>query len=93
MVAAFKQVAVTPEMIEKRLQHKLSETGVDEMIALRTIYRSIKDGQAKRDAFFNIKEQDVSEALKKPVEKPAKKPAKEKKPEPKLDSTAAKFAK
>jgi hypothetical protein len=54
MVVAFQDFGVTQEHIEKRLGHKLDAVIEQELIGLRKIYQSIKDGMAKRHDFFDF---------------------------------------
>lgn len=53
MVAAFAEFAVTIPMLEKRLGHKLDATSETEMVNLTKVFRSLKDGMAKREDFFD----------------------------------------
>lgn len=54
MVAAFKEKGVTQEQIEKRLGHNLDSVIEPELISLRQIYQSIKDGMASPSDFFSV---------------------------------------
>jgi hypothetical protein len=54
MVTAFADFGVTPEMIERRLQHKLDAVIEQEMVLLRKIYTSLKDGMGKREDYFDM---------------------------------------
>lgn len=54
MVVAFSELGVTTEMLEKRLQHKMESTIVQELVGLGKIYQSLKDGMAKREDFFDV---------------------------------------
>jgi hypothetical protein len=54
LVMAFDELGVNPEHIEKRLGHKLDATIPQEIVTLRGIYKSIKDGMADRSQFFEI---------------------------------------
>jgi hypothetical protein len=72
MVAAFDEVGVKVEHLEKRLGHKLDATIAQEVVALKSIYRSIRDGMAGREQFFEIKSkatEDAKEELKGLLEK------------------------
>lgn len=60
MVLAFKDLGVSQEMIEERMEHKIELTTADELVDLISIFNSLKDGQAKRKDFFNFA--DVDEA-------------------------------
>ncbi len=52
MVTAFESYGVTQEMIVKRLGHRLESTIAAEIIGLRKVYASIKDGMAQASDFF-----------------------------------------
>jgi len=54
LVQAFDELGVKPDHIEKRLGHKLDATIPQEIVTLRGIYKSIKDGMADRSQFFDI---------------------------------------
>ena len=54
LVLAFDEIGVKPDHIEKRLGHKLDATIPQEIVTLRGIYKSIKDGMADRSQFFEI---------------------------------------
>lgn len=60
MVVALDEQGIKIEHIEKRLGHKLDAIIEPELITLRGIYKSIKDGMAKREDFFDI---DTSPAV------------------------------
>ncbi|KKN12371.1 hypothetical protein LCGC14_1017110 [marine sediment metagenome] len=55
MLAAFDELGVSKDMIEARLQHKLTAIVPQELVQLTQIYRSIKDGVAPREDFFSLK--------------------------------------
>lgn len=57
-VAAFKTLGVSPDLIEKRLGHKLDVVTPDELGDLRKIHNSIRDGISKRDDWFGDKPVD-----------------------------------
>jgi hypothetical protein len=61
---AFDEMGVTVKMLEKRLGHKLEVTIESELINLRAIYKSIKDGMASRKDFFDFGEPEVEAAAK-----------------------------
>lgn len=69
MVVAFQEYGVTTEMIERRLGHKLDSAIEQELIQLRRIYNSIKDGAAKREEFFELS--GAAPAQPKPENQPA----------------------
>lgn len=54
MIAAFDELGVKPEHIEKRLGHNLDAVIPQEIVTLKSIYKSIKDGMADRSQFFEI---------------------------------------
>lgn len=54
VVIAFDEIGIKVEHLEKRLSHKLDATIPAEIISLRAIYKSIKDGMAHREDFFDI---------------------------------------
>lgn len=54
MVGLFDDVGVKVEHLEKRLGHKLDATIVHEVVQLQAIYKSLRDGHAKREDFFDI---------------------------------------
>lgn len=45
---------VTVPMIEKRLMHKLDATNEQELVGLRKIYTSLRDGMGKREDYFEF---------------------------------------
>ncbi len=59
LVIAFDELGVKVEHLEKRLGHNLDATIPTEVVTLRTIYKSIKDGMAKREDFFEINSSQV----------------------------------
>lgn len=46
IILAFSQLNISPEMLDKRLGHPLSESSPTEIAELRTIYKSIADGNS-----------------------------------------------
>jgi hypothetical protein len=54
MIIAFDDLGVKVEHLEKRLGHKLDATIPAEIVALKSIYKSLKDGMADRSDFFDI---------------------------------------
>ena len=54
MVKAFDELGVKVEHLEKRLGHNLDATIASEIVVLKGIYKSIKDGMAHREDFFEI---------------------------------------
>ncbi len=66
MLAAFDGFGVTKAMIEKRIGHKVEAIIPQELVTLQQVYQSIKDGVAKRDAFFDLTATEQAEAQKAP---------------------------
>jgi len=62
MVVAFKEIGVTQPMIEKRIMHPVDVIIVEELVALREIYRTIKDGMAGREDYFEVAPADTDKA-------------------------------
>jgi hypothetical protein len=54
LTIAFDELGVKVEHLEKRLGHKLDSTIDHELITLRGIYKSLKDGMASREDFFDL---------------------------------------
>jgi hypothetical protein len=54
MVSAFADQGVTSEMLAERLGHKLDVTTEPELVQLRRIFTSLRDGMAKREQFFKL---------------------------------------
>lgn len=63
MVAAFtSEFNVTPAMVEQRLGHKLDSTSETELVSLRKVYQSIRDGMAGVEQFFDRGEQPAQQS-------------------------------
>jgi hypothetical protein len=54
MVGVFKEAGVTREMIEKRIQRKLDSITPAQVISLRKIYNSLKDGMSTPADWFDF---------------------------------------
>jgi hypothetical protein len=54
MSAAFAEFGVVVAMLERRLGHKLEATIEQELIGLRKIFVSLKDGMSKREDWFDV---------------------------------------
>ena len=54
MVLAFDEFGIKVEHLEKRLGHKMESTIGQEIVVLKGVYKSIKDGMANREDFFDI---------------------------------------
>lgn len=57
LVNAFATLGIRAELIEKRVGKKLDDILPDELVDLRTIYKSIKDGVAKPSEYFGQQQQ------------------------------------
>lgn len=56
MVASFKDLGVTQEMIIKKIGHNLDSTNEIELVSLHSIYTSLKDNMGKVTDFFDYDE-------------------------------------
>ena len=54
MVSKFGELGVNAEMVAERLGHKLEVTTETELVQLRRIFTSLRDGMAKREDFFKL---------------------------------------
>lgn len=54
MILAFDEYGIKVEHLEKRLGHKMESTIAPEIVTLKAIYKSIKDGMSDREQFFDI---------------------------------------
>lgn len=54
MIEKFSELDVKVEHLEERLGHKLEVTSEIELVNMIAIYKSLKDGMASREDFFNI---------------------------------------
>jgi len=54
MVSAFDTLGIKVNHLEKRLGHNLDAIIPQEIVTLKSIYKSIKDGMSKREDFFDI---------------------------------------
>lgn len=59
MVEAFAAFGVTPEMIKIRIQRQLESINPAQIIQLRKIYNSLKDGMSKPMDWFDMKANEV----------------------------------
>lgn len=62
MVIAFDELGVKVEHLEKRLGHNLDATIPAEIVTLKGIYKSLKDGMSDRSDFFDIAGHRVNDA-------------------------------
>ncbi len=80
LVEAFAVFGVGKEQIEKRIQRHLDTITPAQLISLRKVYNSLKDGISSAADWFQVEQVDPAEALKeklkaKKAEKPTEKPA------------------
>ena len=81
MITWFIGAGVSESVIEKRLKHNIAAIDERELLDLRMIANSIKDGASKREDYFDIggSESGLAKSLtddfKTPSEKPKEKPA------------------
>jgi hypothetical protein len=54
MVVTFSEYSVSQAMLEKRLGHKIEATTAQELVTLRNIYNSLRDGMSDRAQWFEI---------------------------------------
>ncbi len=60
MAVAFDEIGVTKNMIEQRLRHNLEAVNEQELITLRKIYQSLKDGASSREDWFTLPTSSVA---------------------------------
>ena len=53
MVTAFSDFGVSQAMLEMRLKHKIDATSETELVSLKKIYVSLRDGMSKREDWFD----------------------------------------
>lgn len=79
MAEAFKSFGVTEEMIATRIQRRLESINPAQMVQLRKIYASLKDGMSKPGEWFDMKAKEpeldpevkgIDDALKNADQKP-----------------------
>jgi hypothetical protein len=57
MLSAFgSEFGVTKGMIESLVGHGVKAMSEDDLVTLRGIYKAVKDGQAKREDYFDLSE-------------------------------------
>lgn len=54
MVVAFDEMGIKPSHIEKMLGHSIDATIPQEIVRLKAVYKSLRDGHAKREDFFDM---------------------------------------
>lgn len=95
MIVAFAEFAITPEMIAERMAHNIEAIDETELLNLRGIFVSLRDGASSREQWFNVGDEapasdnpdDLTAGKKtKPKKKP---PAAKKEPELEVKGDAA----
>lgn len=61
LVLAFDRVSVTSEMLQRKLGHELSLISEDELVELRAIWKSLHDGNSRREEHFDVKRDSSDE--------------------------------
>lgn len=54
LIIAFDEYGIKPNHIEKRLGHNMDSLVAQELVTLGAIYKSLRDGMAKKEDFFDI---------------------------------------
>lgn len=57
----FDRLGVSVDMVERRLGHRLSVLTAEELAELRVIYRTLKEGEGKREEYFEFEDESQSE--------------------------------
>lgn len=60
MAVSFEEYGIKIEHLEKRLGHKLDAVIEAEFVTLKSIYRSLRDGMAKREDFFEMGQESMA---------------------------------
>lgn len=63
MISSFKELDVPKKLIEQRLDHSVDLISRDELLELRTIYSSLKDGMSKREDWFKVPKSKTDEDM------------------------------
>jgi hypothetical protein len=63
MVSRFDELSVTQQMLEKRLGHKIDACNEQDLVSLRQIYTSIKDGMSTREQWFELAAEKPASSL------------------------------
>ncbi len=78
LVDAFSPYSVTKEQIEKRIQRRLDTITPAQLIQLRKIYNSLKDGMSSPSDWFEVEQKpDAAATLKEKIKGKAKEPVTE----------------
>ena len=75
MVEAFTQFGVTREMIEARIQRSLDSISPAQVVVLKRIWASLRDGMSQPGQWFDVKTPSASMSAVKAAVAPAPKPA------------------
>ena len=87
MVVGFSEIAVTKDMLEKRVGHTVESMNETELVSIGKVFISLRDGMSKREDWFEIAPGQGLQEGKQAFGFKAKK-AEEKKPEEKAKSKA-----
>lgn len=69
LLAAFEALGVTKEQMEKRIQRRIDTITAAQMVGLRKVYNSLKDGMSVISDWFEVEAKPEQEAPKSGVEK------------------------
>jgi hypothetical protein len=61
LAVAFDSIGVTTDMLSKRLGHDLALLAEDELVDLRKVFASIRDGNSRREEHFDLKGGSVAD--------------------------------
>lgn len=86
LVDTFEKIGVTKELIEARIQRRIDSITSAQVVSLRKIYTSIKDGMSKPEEWFKAKAEEKS-----PLAKASKKTEPAKPEEPPVDDDPLPF--
>lgn len=82
LVSAFEQYGVTREQIEKRIQRRIDAIQPAQVVSLRKIYASLRDGMSAPSDWFDFSEVAPAKTSVKDIKAGAKKSQKEEPPAP-----------
>lgn len=91
IIAAFEKVGVSQELVEKKIQRRIDAITPAQVVNLRKILASIKDGIGKPADFFEVKESSTAPVIDVPAAAPAKKTAPAKKAAPAVSEKEGEF--
>ncbi|WP_322046023.1 hypothetical protein [Paraburkholderia sp. J67] len=68
MLEAFAPFGITKEHIEKRIQRRLDAITAAQVVSLKRIYASLRDGMSDASEWFDVNGRDATEGATQPVE-------------------------